>query len=117
MTLIPCGSDPRLHRVDPLTGYARESAVEDSLLDDYEKEIRIRIGGKEFLVPENNTLLRVLQHLAAEMSYHRFCWNGECHNCLFTYRTGHLERQGLGCRVKVTDGMEIQRLPEGIELD
>jgi NADH dehydrogenase/NADH:ubiquinone oxidoreductase subunit G len=91
--------------------------MEDSLLEPYEKEIRIRIGGKEFVVPENNTLLRILQHLASEISYSRFCWNGDCHNCLVTYRTGNFERKGLACRLKVTDGMEIPRLPEGIDLD
>ena len=91
--------------------------MEDPLLEPYEKEIRIRIGGKEFVVPENNTLLRVLQHLASEISYSRFCWNGDCHNCLFTYRSGGFERQGLACRARVTEGMDISNLPEGIDLD
>ena len=90
--------------------------MEDSLLEPYEKEIRIRIGEKEFTVPENNTLLRVLQHLASEISYSRFCWNGECHNCRFTYRSRGFERHALACRFKVTEGMEICHLPEGIDL-
>jgi len=91
--------------------------MDDSLLDDYEKEIRIRIGGKDFLVPENNTLLRIFQHLAFEISYGRFCWNGDCHNCLFSYRSGADEKKALACRVKVTEGMEISELPEGINFN
>ena len=91
--------------------------MEDNLLDDYEKEIRIRIAGKEFSVPENNTLLRVLQHLAFEISYSRFCWNGDCHNCLFAYTADGGERKALACRTKVAEGMEVTHLPEGIELN
>ncbi len=91
--------------------------MDNPLLEDYEKEIRIRIGGKDFLVPENNTLLRVLQHLAFEISYSRFCWNGDCHNCLFSYRRGAAERKALACRTKVEEGMEVSRLPDGIDLN
>jgi predicted molibdopterin-dependent oxidoreductase YjgC len=91
--------------------------MEDNLLDDYEKEIRIRIAGREFSVPENNTLLRILQHLAFEISYSRFCWNGDCHNCLFAYCADGRERQALACRTKVAEGMEVTHLPEGIELN
>ncbi len=89
--------------------------MESTLLDDYEKIIRVRIGGREFLVPENNTLLRILQHLSCEISYSRFCWNGDCHNCIFAYRSGPLEKKALACRVKVAEGMEILELPEGIQ--
>ena len=91
--------------------------METTLLDDYEREIRIRIAGKEFLVPENNTLLRILQHLAFEISYSRFCWNGDCHNCLFSYRSGAMEKRALACRIKVTEGMEVCELPEGIRFN
>ncbi len=88
--------------------------METTLLEDYEREIRIRIGGRDFLVPENNTLLRILQHLAFEISYSRFCWNGDCHNCIFSYRSGAQAKKALACRVQVVEGMEITELPEGI---
>jgi len=91
--------------------------MDSTLLDDYEREIRVRIGGKEFMVPENNTLLRILQHLSCEISYSRFCWNGDCHNCIFAYRSGALEKKALACRVKVVEGMEIIDLPEGISFN
>jgi NADH dehydrogenase/NADH:ubiquinone oxidoreductase subunit G len=91
--------------------------MDTTLLDDYDKEIRVRIGGKEFLVPDNNTLLRILQHLACEISYSRFCWNGDCHNCIFAYRAGALEKKALACRVKVAEGMEITHLPDGIRFN
>lgn len=91
--------------------------MDSTLLDDYEREIRVRIGGKEFMVPENNTLLRILQYLSCEISYSRFCWNGDCHNCIFAYRSGALEKKALACRVKVAEGMEILDLPEGISFN
>jgi NADH dehydrogenase/NADH:ubiquinone oxidoreductase subunit G len=91
--------------------------MESTLLDHYEREIRVRIGGKEFMVPENNTLLRILQYLSCEISYSRFCWNGDCHNCIFAYRSGALEKKALACRVKVAEGMEITNLPEGIRFN
>jgi len=115
--LIPSGPGLTLAGGGPPTPHPEEGALEDTLLDAYEKEIRIRIGGKEILVPENNTLLRILQHLAFEISYSRFCWNGECQNCLVSYRSGKTEKKALACRVKVTEGMEISRLPEGIDLN
>lgn len=88
--------------------------METSLLEEYDKEVRVRIRGKDYLVPDNNTLLRILQHLAFEISYSRFCWNGDCHNCLFSYRCGAGEKKALACRVKVSEGLEITDLPEGI---
>ena len=109
--------DPRLSHGRKETGIPSGSAMENNLLDDYEKEIRIRIAGKDFYVPENNTLLRVLQHLAFEISYSRFCWNGDCHNCLFAYSSEGGERQALACRIKVSEGLDVLRLPEGIELN
>lgn len=90
--------------------------MEASLLEDYESEIEIRIGGRSYLVPENNSLLRVLQHLSADISYSRFCWNGDCQNCLFTYLENGCEKEALACSTKVKEGMVIARLPEGIRL-
>ena len=46
-----------------------------------------------------------------------FCWNGDCHNCLFAYETAGGERKALACRTKVAEGMEVTHLPEGIELN
>ena len=95
----------------------RQDPMDSPLLEEYEKEIRIRIQGKECLVPENNTLLRVLQHLAFEISYSRFCWNGDCHNCLFSYRCSGGEKKALACRIKVSEGLEVTHLPEGISFN
>lgn len=91
--------------------------METCLLEQFEKEIRVRIGGKDYLVPENNTLLRVLQHLSFQISYSRFCWNGDCHNCLFAYRCGTGEKKALACRVKASEGLEVTQLPEGISFN
>jgi len=91
--------------------------MDSALLDNYEREILVRIGGREFLVPENNTLLRILQHLSCEISYSRFCWNGDCHNCIFAYRSGAMDKKALACRVKVAEGMEITHLPDGVRFN
>ena len=91
--------------------------MESAVLEPYEKLITITIEGRVYEVPENNTLLRILQHLSFEISYSRFCWNGDCHNCLFAYRCGAEEKRALACRVKVTEGLEITGLPEGIGLN
>lgn len=90
--------------------------MEPSLLEDYESEIEIRIEGKSYLVPENNSLLRVLQYLSADISYSRFCWNGDCQNCLFAFLEEGCEREALACSTEVQEGMVVTRLPEGIGL-
>jgi NADH dehydrogenase/NADH:ubiquinone oxidoreductase subunit G len=90
---------------------------EHPLLEEYDREVRVRILGREYRVPDNNTLLRILQYLSCEISYSRFCWNGDCHNCMFAYRCGPGVRKGLACQVKVAEGMEVTDLPEGIRLN
>ena len=54
----------------------------------FEKMVKITIRGKEFLVPEDNMLLRGMQYLAPEtISYGRFCWNEDCQYCRVVYAT------------------------------
>ena len=80
------------------------------LLHPYEKLVQITIAGKEFAVPENNTLLRCFQFLAQEgISYGRFCWNEDCQYCRVTYDTGEgtTVRKALSCKLMVQEGMRI----------
>ena len=61
---------------------AQPPAVQDDLLDPYEKLVGIEVLGKQVVVPEKNRLLRCFQFLSLNtISYGDFCWNGECTNC------------------------------------
>jgi hypothetical protein len=93
--------------------------MESALLEPYEKLIAVTINGRTYEVPENNTLLRVLQHMALDLAYTRYCWNGDCRNCAFRYisrRTGK-EVEALGCQMRLFPGIAITRLPDGVSLE
>jgi predicted molibdopterin-dependent oxidoreductase YjgC len=80
------------------------------LLHPYEKLVKITIMEKDFMVPENNTLLRGFQFLAPEaVSYGRFCWNEDCQYCRVTYDTGEGTplRKAISCKLMVEKGMRI----------
>lgn len=83
----------------------------ESYLNDFDKLIKIKILGREALVPENNTLLRCFQYLSPDtVPYGKFCWNNECGNSKFYYRYPGDEQERKGracCFTKITDGMEI----------
>jgi hypothetical protein len=86
--------------------------MDESLLEDYERLIRIVILGRLFDVPDNNLLLRQLQYVCEDIGYGKYCWNGECRYCEVHYR-----RDGEGpelaaraCRIKGQDGMRLTRL-------
>jgi NADH dehydrogenase/NADH:ubiquinone oxidoreductase subunit G len=84
----------------------------------YERLLRVRVLGKHFEMPENNTILRGLQFAVPEMiPLGRFCWNGDCRTCMVTVRNGGEDSLALACQMDVCDGMfvssvspEIQRL-------
>lgn len=83
------------------------------MLRPYEKKVKITIVGKDFEVPDNNTLLRAFQSLAPEaVSYGRFCWNEDCQYCRVTYDTGEGTpvRKALSCKLMVQDGMRITEM-------
>lgn len=83
----------------------------------YEKLIEIDIMGRKCSVPENNTLLRGFQFLSMEsISYGDFCWNGDCLNCQVWVKNGDKEKAVIACRTNVTEGLEIIRMSEEIEL-
>ena len=83
----------------------------------YEKLIEIDILGARYSVPENNSPLRCFQFLAMEhISYGDFCWNGECLNCQVWLQQGDKEKAVIACRTTVTEGMQIVRIAEGIDL-
>jgi len=83
----------------------------------YEKLVEIDIVGRRCAVPENNTLLRGFQFLSMEtISYGDFCWNGDCLNCQVWIKNGDKEKAVMSCRTNATEGMQIIRLSDEIEL-
>ena len=93
--------------------------MESAILEPYEKTIPVTILGKVYQVPENNTLLRILQHMRLELAYTKYCWNGDCRNCAFRYvsRKSGNEVEALGCQMRCFPNMVIKRLPEGVDLN
>ena len=82
-----------------------------TLFRPFSKLVRITIFGREFEVPENNSLLRCMQYLAPQdISYGRFCWNEDCQYCRVTFDFGDTtpSRAALSCKVIVQEGMRIQ---------
>jgi 2Fe-2S iron-sulfur cluster protein len=93
--------------------------TESAVLEAYEKLIQVTINGKVYEVPENNTLLRILQYMNLDLAYSKYCWNGDCRNCAFRYisrKTGN-EVEALGCQMRCFPNMNITRTPEGVELN
>jgi hypothetical protein len=83
------------------------------LFDGVQQLVRIRVLGREFRVPADETLLRCFQYLAPEdVSRGRFCWAGTCGNSSLQYRVpgGTEDRPGRACRLIVIDGLEITQV-------
>ncbi len=93
-------------------------AAKPDYLDTFERTFPIRILGAAFEVPDNNTVLRILQHLelergAFELSYKDFCWNADCQNCKFRFLdpASGQECDALACSTRAVEGMSVVRLP------
>jgi len=93
--------------------------MESAVLEPYEKLITITINGRVYQVPENNSLLRILQFMNLELAFSKYCWNGDCRNCAFRYvsRKSGKEVEALGCQMRCFPDMVIRKLPEGVELN
>ena len=79
----------------------------------FEKLVKITVKGREYEVPDSNTLLRAFQYLAPDdVPYGRFCWNEECQYCRVSYDTGEgtATHVGLSCKVMVQTGMRVLEL-------
>lgn len=84
-----------------------------TLFRPFSRLVKITILGREFEVPENNSLLRCLQYLAPEpVSYGRFCWNEECQYCRVGYDLGEgtATRAAIACKLMVQDGMRVKEV-------
>ena len=66
----------------------------------YERLVEITILGKNFLVPEKNSLLRCFQFISPEtIPYGGVCWNPECQSCRVTCHLADddADREMLSC--------------------
>ena len=87
----------------------------DEIFEPYQRLIEIEICGKNYKVPENNSILRGLQFLDMEaISYGDFCWNGECLNCQVWLKNGDKEKAVMACRTDVSDGLQVLRMSDEI---
>ena len=85
--------------------------MDPSLLEPYQKLIRIVVLGREFNVPENNLLLRQMQFVAEDIGFGKYCWNAECRYCEISYtRDDGAEQQALACRIKGLPGMVVTKV-------
>ena len=89
------------------------------IFEPYSRLIPIFYRGKQYDVPENNTLLRVLQYLNSEVAYGNFCWNGDCRNCQIIIRrdSNSQEVTALACLTKVVPNLQIIKLPPGVSIE
>lgn len=81
----------------------------------YSNLVKITVCGREFEVPENNSILRGLQYAEMDsISYGDFCWNGECLNCQVWIKNGDKEKAVMSCRTDAVEGMQIVRVSDEI---
>lgn len=79
----------------------------------FERLVEITILGKNFLVPERNSLLRCFQFISPEtIPYGRFCWNQDCQYCRVNCQLQDDDRARpiLSCKFMVSEGMDITEL-------
>ncbi|MBZ5703804.1 MAG: hypothetical protein LAN63_00455 [Acidobacteriia bacterium] len=84
-----------------------------TLFRPFTRLVKVTILGREFEVPENNTLLRCFQYLAPEaVSYGRFCWNEDCQYCRVSYDLGDgtPARTAISCKLMVQEGMRVKEV-------
>jgi len=79
----------------------------------FDKLVKIAVLGREYQVPDSNTLLRAFQYIAPDtVPYGSFCWNEDCQHCRVSYDAGDgtEARVGLSCKLMVQPGMRISDL-------
>lgn len=85
------------------------------LYEPYSKLVKLKVLGREFEVPEKNTLLRCYQFVSpATVPMGNFCWNGECHNCQVTLRRDRFARVCLSCQTTVREGDSLEHISPDI---
>jgi len=81
----------------------------------FERLVTITVLGKEFRVPEKNSVLRCFQYISPEtVPYGRFCWNQECQYCRIFCQLPDDDqpREMLSCKFLVMADMTITEISQ-----
>ena len=75
-------------------------------------QLQITIRGKKHDVAEDN-LIWIFQELGMIRFSNKFCWNGECKNCVVSFKIGEEGEvvTDRACRTPAQDGMIIVEMP------
>jgi hypothetical protein len=85
----------------------------------YERLVEIMVLGKQFLVPEKNTLLRCFQFISPEsVLYGRFCSDQQCDHCQVVCRLpdDDAARPVLSCQFMACAGLSISGISPELEM-
>lgn len=102
----------------PYDGPHSEDDLE--LFGEFRQLYPVEVEGRTYWVPEDNSVLRVLQYVeircqGVKMPWKNYCWSNTVGCCLMQYQE-HPDapaRNGRACTVPVKPGMRILKLPKG----
>ena len=82
------------------------------LPQDGSPQLQISIRGKKYDVVEDN-LIWIFQELGLIRFSNKFCWNGECKNCVVSFKIGEEGEvtTDRACRTPAQNGMIIVDMP------
>ncbi|MCB0308952.1 MAG: hypothetical protein KDD48_06235 [Bdellovibrionales bacterium] len=95
----------------------KQTEDEIRLYGEIDKLVTIVVEGQAFQVPEHLELLRCFQFLGFKIAFENFCWNANCENCAANVRKqGQSFERMLCCQDVAREGMEIEKLPSGVQI-
>ena len=80
---------------------------------DTSQKTAISIMGKEYLVDRNETLIFALMDLGFMRYTNKFCWNGECENCMVYLKLSAESEVCFtkACQTKIDSGLSVVQMP------
>lgn len=88
-----------------------------NLFGEIDRLVQIKIGEKDYQVPDKLEMLRVFQFLNFSIDYSRLCWNASCQRCYIDYEKNGKKFRALSCRIKSFENMCVLKLPPTIRPD
>ena len=86
------------------------------LFGEIEQLVEIVVEGTTYKVPKDLELLRCFQYLEFKIAFENFCWNASCENCAANVKLpGKAYERTLCCQEASVEGLEVEKLPDGIE--
>lgn len=86
------------------------------LFGEIEQLVEIIVEGVPYKVPKDLELLRCYQYLEFKIAFENFCWNASCENCAANVKVPGSEfERTLCCQDPAVEGLEVEKLPDGIE--